>query len=312
MTDVPTAKTQSQQTVEELLTSIRKAIHGDALFDGAGGSGTDADKPLVSGSMREMRVRMDTPGDGLRGPVASRSGDFMDLGKTVKKMDKPAVSFNPRASNRPATGFASILGGEARLDEALAKLAEAGLDERNGRQPPPMTKPERASSPANAHSRDAGPGQPAPAAVAAQDITDGVDADPYADDIASEYYTGSQMDGDPEPLEATGGEMAASLDEVAAQYVAPGGGEPAGTGDEPRAHGGLLSPSSADAASNAFHRLADTIVSRSSGGERSIEDITRELLHPMLQAWLDEHLPRIVERLVREEIERVARWQGRS
>ena len=46
-------------------------------------------------------------------------------------------------------------------------------------------------------------------------------------------------------------------------------------------------------------------------GERPIEDITRELLRTMLKQWLDEHLPALVERLVREEIERVARRGGR-
>ena len=35
--------------------------------------------------------------------------------------------------------------------------------------------------------------------------------------------------------------------------------------------------------------------------------MTREMLQPMLRHWLDTHLPNIVERLVREEIERVAR-----
>jgi cell pole-organizing protein PopZ len=31
------------------------------------------------------------------------------------------------------------------------------------------------------------------------------------------------------------------------------------------------------------------------------------MLRPMLKSWLDENLPRLVERLVRAEIERVAR-----
>jgi uncharacterized protein len=35
------------------------------------------------------------------------------------------------------------------------------------------------------------------------------------------------------------------------------------------------------------------------------------VLRPMLKSWLDEHLPQVVERLVREEIERVARRGGR-
>ncbi|RYE51721.1 MAG: DUF2497 domain-containing protein, partial [Rhizobiaceae bacterium] len=44
---------------------------------------------------------------------------------------------------------------------------------------------------------------------------------------------------------------------------------------------------------------------------RSYDDIAAELLRPMLQEWLDENLPTLVERLVREEIERVARGNRR-
>jgi cell pole-organizing protein PopZ len=35
--------------------------------------------------------------------------------------------------------------------------------------------------------------------------------------------------------------------------------------------------------------------------------MTREILRPMIKTWLDEHLPSLVERLVRAEIQRVAR-----
>ena len=41
--------------------------------------------------------------------------------------------------------------------------------------------------------------------------------------------------------------------------------------------------------------------------DRSIEDMTRELLRGLLKQWLDDNLPRMVEQIVREEIERVAR-----
>jgi cell pole-organizing protein PopZ len=44
---------------------------------------------------------------------------------------------------------------------------------------------------------------------------------------------------------------------------------------------------------------------------RSVEDMAQELLRPMLQEWLDDNLPTLVERLVREEIERVARGPRR-
>ncbi|NVD41239.1 DUF2497 domain-containing protein [Ensifer sp. HO-A22] len=44
---------------------------------------------------------------------------------------------------------------------------------------------------------------------------------------------------------------------------------------------------------------------------RSYDEIAEEMLRPMLQEWLDDNLPTLVERLVREEIERVARGPRR-
>ncbi len=39
---------------------------------------------------------------------------------------------------------------------------------------------------------------------------------------------------------------------------------------------------------------------------QTLEDLTRELLRPILKSWLDDNLPQIVERIVREEIGRLA------
>lgn len=44
---------------------------------------------------------------------------------------------------------------------------------------------------------------------------------------------------------------------------------------------------------------------------RSFDDIAQEIMRPLLQDWLDNNLPNLVERLVREEIERVARGAKR-
>ncbi len=41
-------------------------------------------------------------------------------------------------------------------------------------------------------------------------------------------------------------------------------------------------------------------------GGPTIEDLVREEVRPLLKDWLDNHLPPLVERLVRQEIERVA------
>jgi len=69
---------------------------------------------------------------------------------------------------------------------------------------------------------------------------------------------------------------------------------------------GLLGPEAEAAAGAAFSRLAGSLLNRATG-DRSIEEMTRDLLRGMLKQWLDENLPSLVERLVREEIERVAR-----
>jgi uncharacterized protein len=66
----------------------------------------------------------------------------------------------------------------------------------------------------------------------------------------------------------------------------------------------LLSRSTSAAVDSAFSTLAQTSLTQSA---RSLEDLVREMLRPLLKAWLDENLPGMVERLVRSEIERVAR-----
>lgn len=70
--------------------------------------------------------------------------------------------------------------------------------------------------------------------------------------------------------------------------------------------GQILSEESAYAASSAFNRLAESLLTRSLG-DRPVEDLARDMLRSMLKQWLDDNLPALVERLVREEIERVAR-----
>ena len=58
------------------------------------------------------------------------------------------------------------------------------------------------------------------------------------------------------------------------------------------------------AVNSAFNALAQTVLVQNA---RTLEDLVREMLRPMLKAWLDDNLPGMVERLVRAEIERVSR-----
>ncbi len=69
----------------------------------------------------------------------------------------------------------------------------------------------------------------------------------------------------------------------------------------------LLSSASGARVGASFEALVESLMLRD---PEMIERVTREVLRPMLKAWLDDNLPVVVERLVRAEIERIARGQG--
>jgi uncharacterized protein len=66
----------------------------------------------------------------------------------------------------------------------------------------------------------------------------------------------------------------------------------------------ILSHSTVSAVESAFHTLANTVLSNNA---RTLEDLVKEMLRPMLKSWLDDNLPGLVERIVKAEIERVSR-----
>jgi cell pole-organizing protein PopZ len=70
---------------------------------------------------------------------------------------------------------------------------------------------------------------------------------------------------------------------------------------------GLLSPTTSATVDNAFNQLAHTVLVHNA---RTLDDLVKEMLRPMLKSWLDDNLPNLVERLVRTEIERVSRGRG--
>ncbi len=89
----------------------------------------------------------------------------------------------------------------------------------------------------------------------------------------------------------------------------------AGAGDYPRQSstdasvgeadaGPLVSPEAEASVASHFEALAASMFIRDAG---LLQDYAKELLRPMLKQWLDDNLPVMVERLVRAEIERVAR-----
>lgn len=68
--------------------------------------------------------------------------------------------------------------------------------------------------------------------------------------------------------------------------------------------GGLLAAPLGASVMSSFETLAATVVLQNTP---MLERVMRDSLRPLLKAWLDDNLPTLVERLVRTEIERVAR-----
>jgi len=73
---------------------------------------------------------------------------------------------------------------------------------------------------------------------------------------------------------------------------------------EPPAERALISHETIAAVDSAFNTLAHTVIGQNA---RTLEDLVKEMLRPMLKSWLDDNLPGMVERIVRAEIERVSR-----
>ena len=72
----------------------------------------------------------------------------------------------------------------------------------------------------------------------------------------------------------------------------------------PAPDAGLISSATAAAVDSAFNSLAATVIGHNA---RTLEDLVKEMLRPLLKSWLDDNLPSLVERIVRAEIERVSR-----
>ncbi|OBQ75472.1 PopZ family protein [Mesorhizobium erdmanii] len=109
-----------------------------------------------------------------------------------------------------------------------------------------------------------------------------------------------------QPEEPTGEPMVEAAIEQPSSSDAPGGTAqaPAAASEVPSARPAILSEHTGRQVAAAFGELSDAFASRS---KKTFDEMAEEMLRPMLQDWLDNNLPTLVERLVREEIERVAR-----
>jgi cell pole-organizing protein PopZ len=203
------------------------------------------------------------------------------------------------------------------MDEILASIRRIIADDDPGQMPPPkgseaqFSSPSRAADPQSDPDRPSmrAPAPPSPERTTREDEIDSMlahlqaatrSALPAADPVPSGGRVGAELttasdDRPDQPFEDRSPEPPAPSPAVD-RRPAPEAGER-----------GLLSVPAAAAVDSAFNALAHTVQVRDG---RTLEDFISELLRPMLKTWLDENLPAMVERLVRDEIERVSRGRG--
>ena len=263
--------------MDELLANIRRAITEDTGV---------ADRPasVVRGSMREMRVSLDMEPKAEQ-PFSGRAQEIRELrdrvsGQMVRKEEvKPPQSDTPPKAN----GFVGLLtGGAARPPEPLRAVA------------PEIYAPSEEFA------------EPAFAAVAREPELRRVMQDEPV--FHHERLTPAPWEEDPAPrLQSYSTPLPRASDAPA--FLPPykaRAQEPAPARSYAAAEENVMSSGASAAAAQSFQRLAESMMQRAMA-ERPIEDVTRELLRGMLRQWLDENLPQLVEKIVREEIERVAR-----
>jgi cell pole-organizing protein PopZ len=201
---------------------------------------------------------------------------------------------------------------EPSMEEILASIRRIIADDDSAKPAKPETPkpapvrpapaPARAAAPAAA--RPAPPPPPAPAAEAPGMNQDDIDAMLAGLDAEAEQKPSANG------AKSTNGEILDLTESMAAPPPANVDSQsdlifkepaprPAGRPDRT-----LLSASTSAAVDSAFNSLAESVLVQNA---RTLEDLVREMLRPMLKAWLDDNLPGLVERMVRAEIERVSR-----
>ena len=235
----------AEPRIEELLASIRKAIHDD-IGDVPESISSKSSGTLFKGSMRELHVKVGAE-------AASAASEIEQLREKISRSrvsEQSLRSVSPRSASLAAALQSDTPRRAWRDLEAEPVLRPTYADTDYTEQPAGSYQPPRSAMPA----------EPSP----------------------SRYHQPQAWQGEP-----------AALPPPRDNYA-------------PQPDPKMMSAEASEAVQSAFNQLAEAVVNRATG-ERAIEDMTRELLRNMLKQWLDDNLPGLVEKMVREEIEHVAR-----
>ncbi|PDT02413.1 hypothetical protein CO666_20705 [Rhizobium chutanense] len=289
-----------EPSMEEILASIRQIIESN---EPGAGKAISASLPPVYGADEdengsEIHLTVDDTYAGVEFPEpALRSSDPRSSDPRFVAANSAGTAPEPEVPAR-ALSLADVAARVRAASERSAVQAGQALREipSGFRQPepPPAVMPEpRAATP-----------QPQPQSHQAQPA---FTAAPTPQHVAIQQPA-------PEPVFMEAPEVAVA-EPAPAIETAPPALEPAQSSAErflpsvmDEVQPTLLSEDAGLQISRSFEELAAAI----DGAERrSLDEIAEDMLRPMLREWLDDNLPTLVERLVREEIERVARGPRR-
>jgi cell pole-organizing protein PopZ len=146
------------------------------------------------------------------------------------------------------------------------------------------------------------PEDAAPVAEVSVDEMPGPQEDTPADDVLELTEVAEEPEPEPEVEAESGPDLEFGEDEAEPAPDLPMEEDVTAVEDDDR----LVSDVAASATASAFAGLSAALGSTRIEG-RTMEDIVKELLRPMLKDWLDTNLPSLVEQIVREEVERLSR-----
>jgi cell pole-organizing protein PopZ len=275
---------ESEASMEEILSSIRQIISADA---------GDEKKPAPA-----------TASPAATGGAGTGAKSTASTAQPVKQ--------GPDAVAKPAPSTATATGGQG----ATAKSA-APTTQPTTRETMPASKPSTSSAP------------PQPTAKI-KDSDSKSDEVLVLTDIVEKDGRVVSLDSAKSATPALTKDLVKSPPAAPTPAAPPGASSPTPAKAEPKpmaevntidskSSDKLVSNDAAKATSKSLSQLANTIAEHQaakdavpetplgSGAAKSLEDIVRELMRPMLKDWLDENLPGVVERVVRKEVQKLVR-----
>lgn len=183
---------------------------------------------------------------------------------------------------------------EPSMEEILSSIRRIIAEDEapGGKPPPPLSKSSAGDRPAAAAAAAPSP-PPHPADVDVLELTE----------VVPEPAASTPPPEPPRRLE--------KMSSVRGEPAASGGAGPSAPPPSAEKADGLVSSATAMASAQALSRLARSVAGDerkpSSPAATTIEQFLIELVTPQLKVWLDANLPEIVERVVEQEVKKLAR-----